>query len=56
MLPHQLNVYARRQGKPRLRPMDRFLWAWVSCLAWMARGVDVLQASDSDRLAAQTFP
>jgi len=30
MLRHQLNVYARRQGKPRLRPMDRFLWAWVS--------------------------
>lgn len=30
MLRHQLNVYARRQAKPRLRPMDRFLWAWVS--------------------------
>ena len=30
MLRHQLNVYGRRQAKPRLRPMDRFLWAWVS--------------------------
>ncbi len=30
MLRHQLNVYARRQAKPRLRPMDRILWAWVS--------------------------
>lgn len=45
MLRHQLNAYARRQGKPRLRPMDRFLWSWVS----------VLQASDGDRLATQTF-
>ncbi len=30
MLRHQLNVYARRQAKPRLRPIDRFLWARVS--------------------------
>jgi len=30
MLRHQLNVYQRRQPRPKLRPMDRFLWAWVS--------------------------
>ena len=30
MLRHQLHVYQRRQPQPKLRPMDRFLWAWVS--------------------------
>ncbi len=30
MLRHQLNVYQRRQSRPKLRPMDRFLWAWIS--------------------------
>ena len=56
MLRHQLNVYARRQAKPRLRPMDRFRWAGVCRIwPWMAGDVDVLQASDSDRLATQVY-
>ena len=27
---HQLNVYQRRQPRPKLRTVDRFLWAWAS--------------------------
>ena len=30
MLRHQLNVYQRRQPRPKLRPADRWLWAWIS--------------------------
>jgi len=30
MLRYQLNVYQRRQPRPKLRPMDRLLWGWVS--------------------------
>ena len=30
MLRHQLNVYQRRQPRPKLRTVDRLLWAWVS--------------------------
>lgn len=30
MLRHQLNVYQRRQPRPKLRPTDRWLWAWTS--------------------------
>ena len=30
MLRHQLNVYQRRQPRPKLRTVDRLLWAWAS--------------------------
>jgi hypothetical protein len=29
-LRHQLTVYQRAGTKPRLKPVDRFLWAWLS--------------------------
>ena len=31
-LRHQLAVYQRTNKRPRLRPADRFLWSWLSCL------------------------
>jgi putative transposase len=29
-LRHQLAVYQRTCGRPRLKPADRILWAWLS--------------------------
>ena len=29
-LRHQLAVYQRASARPRLRPADRILWAWLS--------------------------
>ena len=36
MLRHQLNVYQRRQTRPRLLSIDCLLWAWFSriCSGW----------------------
>jgi hypothetical protein len=29
-LRHQLALYQRADSRPRLRPADRLLWAWLS--------------------------
>ncbi len=29
-LRHQLAVYTRTAGRPRIRPVDRIFWSWIS--------------------------
>jgi transposase InsO family protein len=35
-LRHQLAIYQRTSARPRLKPLDRILWAWLSraCCGW----------------------
>ena len=42
-LRHQLAVYQRARGRPRLKPADRILWAWLSRIwaGWRYTGVGI---------------
>lgn len=56
MLRHQLNVYAAVRQSRDFAHGPVSLGLGIPHLAWMAKGVDVMQASNSDRLATQTLP
>jgi hypothetical protein len=56
-LRHQLAVYQRSVPRPRIRPIDRLLWAWLARLwsGWQAV-LAFVQPPHGHRLAEATFP
>src|SRR5260370_29444715 len=54
-LRHQLLVLSRGSNRPRFTPMDRALWAWLSC-TWDGWHGHVASVAISDRPQTRGIP